>query len=145
MAGLFVTGTDTDVGKTFVTRLLARGLREAGIDVGVMKPAETGVPPEGPMDARALIAAAGVDDPVELVCPLRFDLPAAPEASARFEGRTVELEPVLDAWATLSARHAGDAQHQFYVFVGGKRGQQAKRLENKTHALSAPSRELSPS
>ena len=105
MAGLFVTGTDTDVGKTFVTRLLARGLRDAGVDVGVMKPAETGVPPEGPMDARALIAAAGVDDPVELVCPLRFDLPAAPEASARFEGRSVELEPVLDAWTTLSARH----------------------------------------
>ncbi len=105
MAGVFVTGTDTDVGKTFVTRLLARGLRAAGVDVGVMKPAETGVPPEGPMDARALIAAAGVDDPVDLVCPLQFDLPAAPEASARFESRTVELAPVLEAWETLSARH----------------------------------------
>ena len=105
MAGVFVTGTDTDVGKTFVTRLLARGLREAGVDVGVMKPAETGVPAEGPMDARALIEAAGVDDPVDLVCPLQFDLPAAPEASARFESRTVELQPVLDAWATLSGRH----------------------------------------
>ncbi len=105
MAGVFVTGTDTDVGKTFVTRLLARGLRAAGVDVGVMKPAETGVPPEGPMDARALIAAAGVDDPVDRVCPLQFDLPAAAEASARFGSRTVELAPVLEAWEMLSARH----------------------------------------
>jgi len=105
MGGLFVTGTDTDVGKTFVSCLLARGLREAGVDVGVMKPAETGVPPEGPMDARALVAAGGVDDPIDLVCPLQFELPAAPEASARSENRSVELDPVLASWATLSSRH----------------------------------------
>ncbi|MEZ4282509.1 MAG: dethiobiotin synthase [Myxococcota bacterium] len=44
MRGLFVTGTDTGVGKTFVTTTLARALRAAGVDVGVMKPIETGVP-----------------------------------------------------------------------------------------------------
>ena len=106
MAGVFVTGTDTDVGKTFVTRVLARGLRAAGVDVGVMKPAETGVPAEGPMDARALIAAAGVEDALDEVCPLQFVLPAAPEAAARFEERSVSLEPVMAAWSTLSKRHA---------------------------------------
>ena len=53
MAGLFITGTDTGVGKTLVACALARGLRQNGIDVGVMKPVETGVPTEGPMDARA--------------------------------------------------------------------------------------------
>ena len=105
MAGIFISGTDTDVGKTFVTCALARGLREAGIDVGVMKPAETGVPAEGPYDARALIEAAGVDDPVELVCPLQFDLPAAPLASARFENRDVPIAPVLESYEMLSARH----------------------------------------
>ncbi len=105
MAGLFVTGTDTGVGKTLVSCALSRGLRAAGVDVGVMKPAETGVPAAGPEDARALIAAAGVDDPIELVCPLRFALPAAPEASARAEGRHAGLGPVLEAWRTLSARH----------------------------------------
>ncbi len=105
MPGIFVTGTDTDVGKTFVSCALARGLREAGVDVGVMKPSETVVPPEGPMDARALVAAAGVDDPLELVCPLQYAVPAAPLASARAEGRSVDLEVPMRAFATLATRH----------------------------------------
>ena len=105
MAGLFVTGTDTDVGKTFVSCALARGLRERGVDVGVMKPVETGVPDAGPLDARALREAAGVDDPIELVCPLRFEMPAAPEAAARAEGVGVSLESIDAAYGTLRARH----------------------------------------
>ena len=104
--GLFITGTDTDVGKTFVACALARGLREAGIDVGVMKPAETGVPPEGPLDVRALIAAAGVSDAIEEVCPYRFDVPAAPLASARAEARSVDPAVIGKAYETLAARHA---------------------------------------
>jgi len=106
MRGLFVTGTDTGVGKTVVTCALARGLRAAGIDVGVMKPVETGVPASGPADALALRAAAGVEDPIELVCPLRFSLPAAPLVAARDEGRETPMAPIRDAFATLSARHA---------------------------------------
>lgn len=106
MRGLFVTGTDTGVGKTFVGCTLARGLRAAGVDVGVMKPAETGVPPEGPQDALALRAAAGVDDPIELVCPQRFALPASPEVAARAEGRRVSLDAIATAFERLAARHA---------------------------------------
>ena len=106
MPGLFVTGTDTDVGKTFVSCAIVRGLRDAGIDVGVMKPSETGVPPEGPIDVRALVAAAGVDDPIEDVCPFRFDVPAAPLASARAESREVDLDVIAAAYDRLAARHA---------------------------------------
>ncbi len=105
MRGLFITGTDTGVGKTLVSCSLARGLRRAGVDVGVMKPTETGVPPEGPEDARALIEAAGVNDAIDVVCPLQFDLPAAPQASARVEGREASLAPVEEAFATLSSLH----------------------------------------
>ena len=105
MRGLFVTGTDTGVGKTFVTTALARALRAAGVDVGVMKPIETGVPAAGPEDARALRAAAGVDDPLELVCPVRFALPASPEAAARAEQRTVPLPTIREAFQTLARRH----------------------------------------
>ena len=105
MAGLFVTGTDTDVGKTFVACALARGLREAGVDVGVMKPSETGVPPEGPLDVRALIEAAGVSDSIEEVCPYRFDVPAAPLASARAETRSVDPALLEKAFDSLAARH----------------------------------------
>jgi len=84
--GLFVTGTDTGVGKTVVTCALARGLRAAGIDVGVMKPVETGVPASGPEDAQALMRAAGVGDELDLVCPIQYAMPAAPEAAAAAEG-----------------------------------------------------------
>jgi dethiobiotin synthetase len=105
LAGLFITGTDTGVGKTVVSCALARGLREAGIDVGVMKPAETGVTEAGPLDALALSAAAGVQDPIELVCPLQYAIPAAPEACARDENRAAEFEPILEAFATLQDRH----------------------------------------
>ena len=105
MSGLFITGTDTDAGKTVVSCAIARGLRRAGIDVGVMKPAETGVPVEGPYDARALIEAAGVSDSLELVCPQQFDLPAAPLASARAEGREVDLAAIDSAYQELDRRH----------------------------------------
>jgi len=105
MRGLFVTGTDTGVGKTFVACALARGLRTAGIDVGVMKPIETGVPPTGPEDARALQSAAGVEDPLELICPVRFALPASPEAAAQAEKRSVSRADLRKAFEFLSRRH----------------------------------------
>lgn len=103
--GVFVTGTDTGVGKTVVACALARGLRARGIDVGVMKPAETGVPPEGPLDARALQAAAGVDDPIGLICPQTFELPAAPTVAAQHEGRSVDLAAIDAAYRELRGRH----------------------------------------
>ena len=78
--GLFITGTDTGVGKTVVACAIARGLVGRGLDVGVLKPAETGVGTEGPLDARALREAAGTDEPLERVCPQQFALPAAPTA-----------------------------------------------------------------
>jgi len=106
MRGLFVTGTDTGVGKTVVTCALARGLRAAGVDVGVMKPVETGVPAAGPEDARALRDAGGVEDPIELICPLRFGLPAAPLVAARAEGREPSLAAIREAFAALAKRHA---------------------------------------
>lgn len=106
MRGLFVSGTDTGVGKTFVGCAIARGLRAAGIDVGVMKPIETGVPAEGPLDARALQAAASVHDPIEEICPVRFSLPASPEAAARADARMIPLAPIHEAFASLASRHS---------------------------------------
>jgi dethiobiotin synthetase len=119
VAALFVTGTDTGVGKTVVSCALARGLRDAGIDVGVMKPVETGVPATGPEDALALMRAAGTDDPLDLVCPLRFAMPAAPEAAAAAEpailGSADPAKRIEDAYARLAARHA-------FVLVEGAGG-----------------------
>jgi dethiobiotin synthetase len=103
--GVFVTGTDTGVGKTVVACALARALRARGVDVGVLKPAETGVGPEGPLDARALRAAARVDDPLEDVCPEARALPAAPSVAGEAEGRPIELGRIRAAYARLRARH----------------------------------------
>lgn len=103
---MFVTGTDTGVGKTVVACALARALRARGVDVGVMKPCETGVGPDGPPDARALLAASGAGDVIEDVCPQPFALPAAPSVAAAAEGRAVDLARIRTAYGALRARHA---------------------------------------
>ena len=103
--GLFVTGTDTGVGKTVIACGLARALRQRRVEVGVMKPCETGVGPKGPEDAAALRAAAGVSDTIEEICPQSFALPAAPSVAAQVEGRVVDLERIRFASKTLAARH----------------------------------------
>jgi dethiobiotin synthetase len=102
---LFVTGTDTGVGKTVVACAIAERLRAQDVDVGVMKPIETGVGSQGPLDAIALVESAGVTDPLDLVCPVRLALPTAPDVAAEAEGRTIDLEVVRGAFAALRARH----------------------------------------
>ena len=103
--GVFVTGTDTGVGKTVVSCALVRSLRDDGVDVGVMKPIETGVGEAGPLDAIALHEAAGGVDDLDDVCPQRFALPAAPTVAARAEGARVDLGAVHRAFERLAARH----------------------------------------
>jgi dethiobiotin synthetase len=103
--GLFVTATDTGVGKTLVACELIRRLRSRGIHACGMKPVETGVSEGGPLDALALHAASGGGDPLEDVCPQHFALPAAPIVAAEAERRCVDLDAVRSAFARLTARH----------------------------------------
>lgn len=103
--GLFVSGTDTGVGKTVVACALLRTLRGRGFDVGVMKPIETGVGELGPLDASALREAAGVGDDLSDVCPLAFGLAAAPNVAAAAEGRRIEVSELLASFDRLRARH----------------------------------------
>jgi dethiobiotin synthetase len=101
---VFVTGTDTGVGKTVVACALVRALRARGIAVAAMKPIETGVGASGPADAIALRAAAGGGVPLEDVCPVRYALPAAPLAAARAERRAVDLAAIDAAHARVRAK-----------------------------------------
>jgi dethiobiotin synthetase len=103
--GFFVSGTDTGVGKTVVACALVRAMRRRGLDVAVMKPIETGVGAEGPLDAQALQDAAAASEPLEEICPQTFALPAAPTVAAASEGRAVEMEPIREAFTRLSERH----------------------------------------
>jgi len=107
--GLFVTGTDTGVGKTLITGLLAAGLKARGVDVGVMKPLETGcAADEGdmrPEDALYLRQMAGVQDELDLICPYRLRDPLAPGVAAEEEGREIDLVVIRKAYRELARRH----------------------------------------
>lgn len=109
MRGLFITGTDTGVGKTFVAAGLARLLSERGLRVGVMKPVETGCDRRGddlvPPDALQLLTAAGGDQDLSSVCPYRFEAPLAPDVAARREGRSIEPGLIHDRFRTMAASH----------------------------------------
>ena len=101
-AGIFVTGTDTGVGKTLVSLALIAAFRKAGLKVGALKPIETGVGEAGPLDAIALRDAAGSTDSLATICPLQFALPAAPNAAADAEDRQVDLAAIDAAYETLA-------------------------------------------
>lgn len=105
MPGFFVTGTDTGVGKTVVACALARGLRSRGLDVGVMKPVETGVGRDGPLDAKALQAAAGSKDALDEICPVALPLAAAPAVAATEAGLSIELSSLCEKFNALARRH----------------------------------------
>ena len=106
---MFITGTDTDVGKTYVAALIARSLVAAGHRVGVYKPVASGCRAEHSDlvsdDAPALWEAAGRPGELEHVCPQRFTAPLAPPAAARAEGRLIDadlLRSGLDYWSLRS-------------------------------------------
>jgi len=71
----------------------------------VMKPIETGVGEDGPLDALALQSAAETLDPAELICPQQFSLAAAPRAAAREAGREVDLLALRAAYTEICKRH----------------------------------------
>ncbi|MGC9217337.1 dethiobiotin synthase [Acidithiobacillus sp.] len=101
LAGLFVTGTDTGVGKTWVAATLTRLLVQRGLLVRPHKPVESGCASgEGgllPQDAVALWEAAGSTESLQQVCayPLRAAL--SPERAAALEGRTLTLDQLVTA------------------------------------------------
>jgi len=98
--GLFITGTGTGVGKTYVAALLARQLVAAGKRVGVYKPAASDCTlHDGRLvspDAVALWEAAGRPGTLEQVCPQVFAAPLAPHLAARAEGRRVDAKLLRD-------------------------------------------------
>jgi dethiobiotin synthetase len=104
-AGLFITGNDTGVGKTYVAAMIARSLAAAGRKVGIYKPVASGCREESGQlisdDAVALWEAAGRPSELERVCPQRFVAPLAPHLAARSEGRRIDaalLRSALDHW-----------------------------------------------
>ncbi|MEK6598974.1 MAG: dethiobiotin synthase [Deltaproteobacteria bacterium] len=129
--GFFITGTDTGVGKTFVTAGIVSALREKGANVGVMKPVETGCPEKNgrlePQDAIFLKKMSGVDDDMDLINPYRFKALLAPAVASRVEGKIIELDRIKECYDKLALMHS-------VMFVEGAGGLLAPINENETVA-----------
>ena len=116
--GIFITGTDTEIGKTVIAGALAAAYKASGVDVGVMKPVATaGMPPTpsrigGDLagrliseDAIFLKHAAQVDDDLELINPICLREPLAPSVAAELEGAQIDLRKIKTAFDQLCQRH----------------------------------------
>jgi dethiobiotin synthetase len=102
---LFVTATDTGVGKTQVSCALLSLLADAGLSPAPFKPYESGCPSlRTPEDALAMRQAAGSEDALDAICPHRFRAPLAPGVAARRLGRQPSFAATLSAFRRFGAR-----------------------------------------
>ena len=105
--GVFITGTDTGVGKTVVACALVRGLRAQGLRVAVMKPVASGAQrtPDGlrNADALALAASAGYEGPYEDLNPYCFEPPISPHIAAKEAGIEIDTSKIRHVYDTLAA------------------------------------------
>ncbi|HZK82879.1 MAG TPA: dethiobiotin synthase, partial [Humisphaera sp.] len=106
--GLFVTATDTEVGKTVIAAAIGNWFRRRGFRVGVCKPVATGCKHvrEGLVseDAELLAHCANAAAPLDVICPQRFSLALAPAVAARREGRPMDWEAIQQALNEIAAQ-----------------------------------------
>ncbi|PIW32861.1 MAG: dethiobiotin synthase [Nitrosopumilales archaeon CG15_BIG_FIL_POST_REV_8_21_14_020_37_12] len=108
MKSLFITGTDTDVGKTYVTAGLAVAIRKMNIDVGVMKPFAAGIAQKEGFkseDVEILSRAAQTSDPESLMNPQFFPIAASPYTAWKNLKTKPRVNLILDSFKKLSKLH----------------------------------------
>ena len=108
MKPLFVTATDTDIGKTYVCAGLAYALKKSGIDVGIMKPFACGVKQKigfSSNDLTILTNAAMVDDAEDIINPFFFPISASPYTAAKNLGVKIDVEHVMECFRKLDKIH----------------------------------------
>ena len=108
MRSLFVAGTDTDVGKTYITAGLAVTIRKMGIDVGVMKPFAAGIVQKKGYkseDVEILSKAAQTSDPENLINPQFFPIPASPYTAWKNLKIKPKIQTILNSFKKLSHLH----------------------------------------
>jgi dethiobiotin synthetase len=97
-----VTGTDTGVGKTFVTTGLVRFARSKGLDSVGMKPICTG----DNDDVRQILDACNFCEPEHLINPVFYRTPVAPYAASIIEDRPIDIGSICQAFEKLATRHS---------------------------------------
>ena len=103
MKGLFITGTDTGVGKTYLTSLLTRSLRSQGLPAIALKPVASG----DRSDAGKLSEAMGTGLPLTKINPIHFAAPLAPYAAGLLENRPFPWDILRSHWKEITGHHAG--------------------------------------
>jgi len=104
----FIAGTDTDVGKTFVTAGLALAIRKLGIDVGIMKPFAAGTRQKNGFkseDVQILADAAQINDSEDLLNPQFFPIDASPFTASKNLNLGVDVNLVLTNFRKLTTMH----------------------------------------
>lgn len=112
MSAVFITGTGTGVGKTFVTAGLIRQLRERKQPVNALKPLVSGFDPKTPLgsDPAILLEALGrkiEPEELETISPWRFRAPLSPDMAARAEGRAIGFRDIIDFCSAAIAANSG--------------------------------------
>ncbi|MGY5151737.1 MAG: dethiobiotin synthase [Candidatus Nitrosopumilus sp. bin_6a] len=108
MKSLFITGTDTDVGKTYITAGLAVSFQKMGVDVGVMKPFAAGFAQKKGYkseDVEILLRAANALDPENLVNPQFFPIPASPFTAWKNLKTKPKIPLIISSFKKLSKLH----------------------------------------
>ncbi len=106
MNGLFVTGTDTDVGKTALSALLLAEIRRRGINAAPMKPAQTGCENGAVPDLDYSLAMAGMNvsaDDYKKMAPYRFEPACSPHLAAELAGTEIEIAEMVIAARELAS------------------------------------------
>jgi dethiobiotin synthetase len=109
MNSIFVTGSDTNVGKTYVTAGLAVTLRKMGVDVGIMKPFAAGNPQKKGFkseDVEILSKAAQVSDSEHLMNPQYFEMEASPYTASKDLKVKIRVKLALTNFKKLSKLHS---------------------------------------
>lgn len=118
--GLFVIGTGTDIGKTYVTGLLLKYLRDSGYNACYFKAALSGAVknPDGaliPGDAVEVLSMADLDEDTDFVVPYVYETAVSPHLASRIEGHPVEMDVVRDAYNKVASKYD-------YVLMEGSGG-----------------------
>jgi dethiobiotin synthetase len=104
--GFFITGTDTGVGKTLITGGIAHILRKQGLKVGVFKPVATGCRIEMnelvSRDSEFLRMCAELNEPMTVIMPAPYEIPAAPIVCVRKENRPIDYEQIAAMYNYLA-------------------------------------------
>lgn len=108
--GIFLTGTGTDIGKTYVAGLITKKLKEAGLTPAYYKAAMSGNERRAdgtliPGDAAHVRSVSGIRQPLEEMCPYVYEQAYSPHLAARLEGSPVDPDVVMTGWHALQGRY----------------------------------------